>query len=105
MGGCNLFGGSAGNAAAPTAPPDDPTAPPDASTTALRVTCAQFAEAYLKASNTQTNDYFGSSVALSGDVLAVGARYEDSNATGVNGDQADNGAPQSGAAYIRRIAP
>ena len=61
--------------------------------------------AYLKASNTQADDRFGSSVALSGDVLAVGADREGSNATGVNGDQADNGAPNSGAAYVRRIAP
>ena len=62
-------------------------------------------QAYLKASNTQANDRFGGSVALSGDVLAVGALNEDSNATGVNGDQADNGEPNSGAAYVRRIAP
>ena len=90
---CDPSGGSAGNAAAPTAPPD-------ASTTALGFTCAYFAEAYLKASNTGANDRFGYSVALSGDTLAVGAFLEDGNATGVNGDQADNGA-----AYVRRIAP
>ena len=62
-------------------------------------------QAYLKASNTDLGDRFGVSVALSGDTLAVGAWYEASNATGVNGDQAYNGATQSGATYVRRIAP
>jgi hypothetical protein len=62
-------------------------------------------EAYLKASNTGANDNFGASVTLDGDTLAVGADNEDSNATGVNGNQADNSAFDSGAAYVRRIAP
>ena len=57
-------------------------------------------QAYLKASNTEGNDQFGTSVALSGDTLVVGAPFEDSNATGVNGNQADNSAPSSGAAYV-----
>lgn len=57
-------------------------------------------EAYLKASNTETEDGFGFSLALSGDTLAVGAEGEDSNAVGVNGDQNDNSATGSGAAYI-----
>ena len=59
-------------------------------------------QAYLKASNTGFNDCFGTSVALAadGDTLAVGAFYEDSAATGVGGDQANNGAPESGAVYV-----
>jgi hypothetical protein len=57
-------------------------------------------EAYLKASNTQTNDAFGTTVALSGNVLVVGAPYENSNATGVNGNQDDNSASDAGAAYV-----
>jgi hypothetical protein len=57
-------------------------------------------QAYLKASNTDPNDEFGLSVAVSGDTLVVGALYESSAATGVNGDQADNSAGQSGAAYV-----
>ena len=57
-------------------------------------------EVYLKASNPGIDDYFGASVALSGDVLAVGASGEDSAATGVNGDQVSNAAEQSGAVYI-----
>jgi hypothetical protein len=55
---------------------------------------------YLKASNTDAGDQFGVSVALSGSTLASGAMLEASNATGVNGDQADNSAPKSGAVYV-----
>jgi hypothetical protein len=57
-------------------------------------------QAYVKASNTGTNDDFGTSVALSGDILAVGAVVEASAVTGVNGDQANNSAPGSGAVYV-----
>ena len=62
-------------------------------------------QAYLKASNTDAGDLFSSSVSLSGDTLAVGAKSEASNATGVNGNQNDNSAGSSGAVYVRRIAP
>ncbi|MBI2927005.1 MAG: FG-GAP repeat protein, partial [Verrucomicrobia bacterium] len=58
-------------------------------------------QAYLKASNTGgSNDHFGWSVAVSGDTIVVGAFAEDSNATGVDGNQGDNSAPESGAAYV-----
>jgi len=57
-------------------------------------------QAYLKASNADVVDFFGGSVAISGGLVVVGAPHEDSNATGVNGNQSDNSAPQSGAAYI-----
>ena len=59
-------------------------------------------EAYVKASNTGENDYFGSDVALSadGNTLAVGAYGEDSDATGIDGDQDNSGAPSSGAVYV-----
>lgn len=56
-------------------------------------------QAYFKASNAGTRDEFGYSVAVSGDTAVIGARFESSSATGVNGDQTDNSAPQSGAAY------
>jgi hypothetical protein len=62
-------------------------------------------QAYLKASNTGAGDNFGPSVALDGDTLAVGAIGEASNATGVNGTQSDNSAENSGAVYVRRLAP
>jgi uncharacterized repeat protein (TIGR02543 family) len=57
-------------------------------------------QAYLKASNTGADDLFGESVTVSGDTVVIGANGEDSNATGVNGNQADNSAPDSGAAYV-----
>ncbi len=57
-------------------------------------------QAYLKASNTEANDYFGISVDISGDTLVVGAYNEDSNAVGVNGNQANNLALDSGAVYV-----
>ena len=38
--------------------------------------------------------------AISGDTVVVGASLEDSAATGVNGNQADNSATNSGAAYV-----
>lgn len=54
----------------------------------------------LTASNVAAWDAFGASVAVSGDTIVVGAYAEDSNATGINGDQADNSALESGAAYV-----
>ncbi len=57
-------------------------------------------QAYLKASNTGANDYFGGAVAIAGDTIVIGAPAEDSNATGVDGNQADNSASGSGAAYV-----
>jgi hypothetical protein len=56
----------------------------------------------VKASNTGADDGFGWSVALSGDgsTLAAGAPFEDSNVTGVNGNQADNTASFAGAVYV-----
>jgi uncharacterized repeat protein (TIGR01451 family) len=59
-----------------------------------------FQQAYLKASNADAGDLFGHSLALSGETLVVGAYREDSNATGVNGNQSDNSAANSGAAYV-----
>ncbi len=56
-------------------------------------------QAYLKASNTGAEDVFGWSVATSGNLVVVGALGEYSNATGVNGNQTDNSAAFSGAAY------
>ena len=58
--------------------------------------------AYVKASNAEAFDEFGSSVALSldGSSMAAGARGEDSAATGIDADQNDNSAYESGAAYV-----
>jgi hypothetical protein len=57
-------------------------------------------QAYLKASNTGANDQFGWSVAVSGDTIVVGVPWEDSNATGMNGNQSNNSAENAGAAYV-----
>lgn len=58
--------------------------------------------AYIKASNTGANDRFGTALALSSDgqTLAVGAIGESSDARGINGDQGNDNAPDSGAAYL-----
>jgi len=57
-------------------------------------------QAYLKASNTEARDFFGISVGVEGDTIVVGANWENSNATGVNGNQGDNSASDSGAVYV-----
>jgi hypothetical protein len=59
-------------------------------------------QAYIKASNANDGDLFADEVDLSGDgsTLVVSALAESSSATGINGDQADNGAPSSGAVYV-----
>ena len=59
-------------------------------------------QAYIKAANAGSGDHFGNAVALSadGNTLAVGAYWESSNATGVNGNRVDNSIPQAGAAYV-----
>lgn len=58
--------------------------------------------AYLKASNPGKDHRFGYSVALSaeGSTLAVGAVGENSGATGINGDQDNDDAGNSGAVYV-----
>src|SRR5438874_7576815 len=60
--------------------------------------------AYVKASNADPYDEFGSAMALSkdGKLMAVGARGEGSAAKGINGNQNDNSAPGAGAVYIFR---
>ncbi len=57
-------------------------------------------QAYLKASNTETQDFFGVALAVSGDSLVITAPYEDGGSTGVNGDEASNSQPYSGSAYV-----
>lgn len=62
-------------------------------------------QAYLKASNTDAEDWFGVSAAISNTSILIGAMEEDSNATTINGNQADNSLEQAGAAYLFGVAP
>ncbi len=59
-------------------------------------------QAYIKASNPDDDDRFGSALALDGDgaTLAVGADLEDSASSGIDGDPFDNSARDPGAVYL-----
>jgi uncharacterized protein YcgI (DUF1989 family) len=60
-------------------------------------------EAYLKPPNMESGDIFGTSVAISGDTIVVGASSEDSNQTTITNGLAPvgvNGASAAGAAYV-----
>ncbi|MBN2160397.1 MAG: InlB B-repeat-containing protein [Spirochaetes bacterium] len=63
-----------------------------------------YQDAYLKASNAEAYDYFGDSVAVSGDTIVVGAYGEDSSQTGITNDDgsasSNNTALYSGAVYV-----
>ena len=56
-------------------------------------------QAYLKAGNTGYLDLFGSSVAINGNIIVVGAPDEDGSSTSVDGPS-NEGALESGAAYV-----
>jgi len=96
LGACSSGGGDGGTVSTPPAstPPSGSTPPPPPPVAQL------IQQGYLKASNTEANDEFGYLVAISGDTVVVGAPQESSNATGVNGDQANNSAQNSGAVYV-----
>ncbi len=66
-----------------------------------RIAGAWAQQAYVKASNTETGDSFGSSVALSadGNTLAVGAPQEDGGSNGIN-NPSNEAAPDAGAVYV-----
>ena len=71
--------------------------PADECSEVFGLPCTAFNEAFIKASNTDAEDFFGASIALSGDTLAVGAAGEDSIGIGV---PSDNSASRSGAVYV-----
>jgi hypothetical protein len=58
---------------------------------------------YIKATNAGHHDSFGWSSGVSADTVIVGAPEEASRATGVNGNQNDDLAADSGAAYVYRL--
>lgn len=59
-------------------------------------------QAYVKASNPDSGDHFGTSLALSsdGNTLAAGADAENGGAGGIGGDESDNSAANAGAVYV-----
>ncbi len=59
-------------------------------------------QAYLKASNADVGDAFGTQLTLSadGNTLAVSSLSERSKAVGINGDELDNSLLESGAVYV-----
>jgi FG-GAP repeat len=106
--GSRLAVGASGEASAATGTggdPEDDSAPYAGAVYLLaRGTQGWRHEAYVKASNTGTGDFFGHSVALSADgsLLAVGAAGEASAATGIDGSQEDDSALDAGAVYLFR---
>ena len=96
-----LVVGAPSDAAAIGASPDDTSAPDSGAVYIfVRENGVWREQAYLKASNSREGAIFGSSVALSGDRLVVGAPVESSASRGVDGDQSDTSAPYAGAAYV-----
>lgn len=94
-----LVVGAPGEASASANQADDSQADAGAAYVFVLVADAWVQQAYLKASVTGS-DRFGHAVGVDGDTIVVGAFLEDSSATGVNGNAADDGATDSGAAYV-----
>lgn len=59
-------------------------------------------QAYLKAGVSDVGDHFGEAVSISanGNVVAIGAKNEDSASVGINGDPNDNSQDRPGAVYV-----
>lgn len=72
--------------------------PPDAPVDAAVEGTTQ--RVYLKASNTDPNDGFGSALAISGNSLVIGAPGEASDSRGLDQIQTNNPVPGAGAAYV-----
>ena len=65
-------------------------------------------QAYLKPAavgTTQAGDWFGYSVAVSGDTVVVGAPQEDSSSLGINSTPNELAAGSAGAAYVFTAEP
>src|SRR6185436_6173216 len=56
-------------------------------------------QAYVKAHNTGTGDYFGGSVAIAGEAILIGAYIENGSGLGVN-PASNESATAAGAAYV-----
>jgi hypothetical protein len=96
--GDTLVVGAIGEANSTSAPTGDNNAPGAGAVYVFtRINGEWTQQAYLKASNIDTDDLFGYSVALSGDTLAVGAIGEGNSTSDLPGN---NNAPDAGAAYV-----
>ena len=101
--------GSGGGVTQPgPTPDDDDDGLPDAGAVYvfMREAAVWSQHAYVKPSNPDASDVFGTAVALSADgrMLAVGAMGEASRAAGVGGDESDNDAADAGAAYVFQLS-
>ena len=56
--------------------------------------------AHIKSTNSDRDDYFGSSVSISNNILFIGAVGEDSNGKGLNRNMSNNDLADSGAVYV-----
>ena len=63
-----------------------------------------FHQDYMKSSNAEPIDIFGVSVAIDSSTVVVGAPFEDSASSLIDGDQSDNNGEDSGAAYVFSLA-
>ncbi|MCW7494621.1 FG-GAP repeat protein [Leptospira sp. 2 VSF19] len=87
----------------PTASSDNSAATAGAAYVFKRIGSTWNNEAYLKAPNAKTDEYFGTSLAIEGDTIVVSSIYEDSGQkTVTNGPtiSIDNSSPRSGAIYV-----
>jgi len=98
--GDTLVVGAPGEASGGADPGDDSAPGAGAAYVLQRKDGAWTETAYLKASSPDAGDGFGTSVALAGDTIAVGAPVEASAARGIDGDATSNAAPYAGAAYV-----
>ena len=64
--------------------------------------CLATQSTYFKAELVEAHDRFATSIALNGDLMAIGAHGDDSCAAGVNGDETDNGCSAAGAVHVYR---
>ncbi|MGM0556732.1 MAG: FG-GAP repeat protein [Myxococcota bacterium] len=55
---------------------------------------------YLKASNAGQGDAYGTSVAIDGDTIAVGSRFDDSDSTGVDANASNNNLEDAGSVFV-----
>ena len=102
--GATLVVGAPGEASAPGAPGSDDSRPDaGAAYVFARVGTTWVQRAFLKSSNADADDAFGTSVAITADArtLAIGAPGEASRLT----DRMDNSAPAAGAVYILSATP